>query len=348
MSELKKVKQELVDDTRTKLNSLEIALHILQEELKPLEKQLLESLLAADQIKIPFLQRAVDAKKVEIGEKRIEIARLNLELSRLNDIPLEEQRNLQRVITLALDHLEKLIHPPVTASSDCLEKLNFRNEGSLEDFTQQILSTIVFPIPQEVYLPRYEVSKNNPHRSKFQVFADPRGSPYMLAEEDLTSDGDRRAEGLYRAAHAGRDLVVFAASGSGKSWLLQRVLKSHQGLIFVVRCKDDKNFGSFDLSLIAELLEVKFVDIEDFTERRKLAEFAIQCAIYARGCILREWRTRFPNEEITPERWLLVQLFPDYFFKLDVFKVFTEELFKKLDPRTDLPKVLSFSFVAID
>ena len=71
MSELKKVKQELVDDARTKLNSLEIALHILQEELKPLEKQLLESLLEADQIKIPFLQRAVDAKKVEIDEMKL-------------------------------------------------------------------------------------------------------------------------------------------------------------------------------------------------------------------------------------------------------------------------------------
>ena len=176
---------------------------------------------------------------------------------------------------------------------------------------------------------KFFIWKSNPHQSKVQVFANPRGSPYMLAEEDLTSDGDRRAEGLYRPAHAGRDLVVFAAF-----WNLKRVLKSHQGLIFVVRCKDDKNFGSFDLSLIAELLEVKFDlsliaellevkfdGIEDFTEPRKLAEFAIQCAIYARGCILREWRTRFPNEEFTHERWLLVQLFPDYFFKLDVFKV---------------------------
>ena len=127
------------------------------------------------------------------------------------------------------------------------------------------------------------------------------------------------------------------------------VLKSNLGLFFVARERTDKDYGSFDLSRLADLLDAKFKkeQIINCEDRRKIAEFGVSCAVYARNCIFQEWKKQYPNQ-ITPEKWLLVQLQPDFFFSRDIFEALTETLFDNINVNSKFPDVPWFTFCAVD
>ena len=225
-----------------------------------------------------------------------------------------------------------------------------KNEKTIEDCVASFLPKIRFPDPNYVVLHDFVLPDDHPHKSKFKVKCIPGEDdyPYMLAEDDSNESGQKRADALLSKSQES-DTVVFAASGSGKTWLLNRVLKSNFGLFFVARERTDKNHGSFDLSRLADLLDAKFKTEQNinFVDRGKIVEFGVSCAVYARECIFQEWKKKYPNR-ITPEKWLLVQLHPNSFFFLDIFAALTETLFDNISVNSKFPDVSSFKFCAVD
>ena len=161
-----------------------------------------------------------------------------------------------------------------------------------------------------------------------------RSPRHPFNEEEGLADG--RAEKLFHGSK-GRRIVVFAASGSGKTWLALRMLQRHGGLFFVCKdadTKEDKNAGSMDLSDMITLLSSSLDkggfaggdSAEVLDARREVAEFAAECLVFSRKLVLDAWLAKFPGKRVTPRAWLLLQLFPEHFCGADVFRDVSKQL----------------------
>ena len=93
-----------------------------------------------------------------------------------------------------------------------------KNEKTIEECVASFLPTVQFPDPDCVVLHDFVLPDDHPHKSKFKVKCIPgeKNYPYMLAEDDLNESGQQPADALLSMSR-GRDVVVFAASGSGKT-----------------------------------------------------------------------------------------------------------------------------------
>ena len=158
--------------------------------------------------------------------------------------------------------------------------------------------------------------------------------PYFLAYNLGQASEDARVQMLCDAM--GRNpVIVFGASGSGKTRLLMEMLQRHHGFFLVHQLTVSKNYGSSDMTGVATMIQEaigKKRDEDGGFECRSIARFGFTCILMARAAVLNAWiKAKGP---VSPEQWLWAQLHPMFLNKEDIFLKLAEVLFRECAKET--------------
>ena len=186
-----------------------------------------------------------------------------------------------------------------------------------------------WPAPDDVRLFPLVLPNTHPHAAVFNSARVPKlpgddDTPYFLFD-GLVTAGDHVSVKLL-SANEKNPLVIFAASGSGKTRALMQLLWCHHGTFLVVKPRTgySKNFGSHDLAQLVAMLESSMTKFSA-GDKRDYAAFCLQCVLRIRLAVKEAWEASV-GKPVSPAQWLLVQLHPERFFGRDVFEAALEPI----------------------
>ena len=224
-------------------------------------------------------------------------------------------------------------------------QLPVRPTETVDQVADDVLRSFVFPDPDSIVLPRMDLSRIPPTRVFARAMAqagvpvqpgnEAANEPYFLMhgwDNELSAKERSVLEGLSAKFGKENSVILFAASGMGKSRLLLRFLRDNAGMLFVRRLADSKNSGSLDVEFFTRemhrVVEYYKDRISPTTLRGFVAE-ELRCLLVARIVLKRRWEAK-AGKALTPKQWTLAQLHSDVFLPHsagDVFYVLSRELY---------------------
>ena len=201
--------------------------------------------------------------------------------------------------------------------------LNRREEllhKTVDQVADDVLRSFVFPDPDSIVLPRMDVSRIPPTRvfaramAQAGVAARPGGDstqPYFLLHE--WDQKPYQLQALQTASLA-KNVVVFAASGMGKTRLLLQLLRNTPGMFFVWHGSRTKNEGSVDVRDVCDLItnDVELLLKAGEENTRPFATRGFRALLAARIIFRSRWQAA-AKKPVGAEQWTLAQLHPSTF-----------------------------------
>ena len=225
--------------------------------------------------------------------------------------------------------------PAAAAAPPPAPALNRAANEPLDSVVKSVLGGFPFPDPSSVALEPMAVGRLPASRlfaHQLAAAGVPRvpgveaEEPYLLMHgwgAPLSAEEDARVRAFIGKSNVG-PVVVFAASGMGKTRFLLRVLRDHAGSYFVHRRDgaDSDKPGSRDLGAVAQLIDSDVKALlaggPDRERARGFAETGLRCVFVARLAFKAAWEAACASmgkAAPTPAQWALAQLHPEIFLR---------------------------------